>query len=63
MLWLLLIFSGVVGVVLLGVSTWQRYQNNPTVVSMERDYKGWNTTFPSVTICPHQKYDKSSAKA
>jgi hypothetical protein len=43
-------------------STWQRYQNNPTVVSVERDYKAWNTSFPSVTLCPHKKYDETLAK-
>jgi hypothetical protein len=51
------------GAALLSLSTWRRYQENPTVISMERDYKAWNTSFPSITICPHNKYDNASAKA
>ncbi|XP_021929644.1 sodium channel protein Nach-like [Zootermopsis nevadensis] len=62
-LWLLFISAGIVGAVSFGVSTWRRYQSNPTVVSMEREYKDWNTSFPSVTICPQQKYNNISAKA
>lgn len=32
-----------------------RYVDTPTVISMERDYFSWNTTFPTATICPHNK--------
>ena len=29
---------------------WLRYLYNPSVVSIERDYIDWNTTFPSLTL-------------
>lgn len=37
-----------------------RYVDNPTVISMERDYFSWNTTFPTATICPHNKTSNTS---
>ncbi|XP_049782288.1 uncharacterized protein LOC126183980 [Schistocerca cancellata] len=51
-LWLTAICVGVVGCVLLSTTTWRRYQENPTVISMERDYQEWNTSFPTATLCP-----------
>lgn len=30
----------------------ERYETKSTVVSVERDHYYWNTTLPSVTICP-----------
>ncbi|CAG9829278.1 unnamed protein product [Diabrotica balteata] len=35
----------------------QKYRENPTVISMERDRFSWNTSFPPVTICAVKKYD------
>lgn len=32
-----------------------RYQENPTVISIERDRYSWNTSFPAATICPTYK--------
>lgn len=61
-LWLVLISAGITATALFSSSTWRRYQQDPIVVSMERDYKSWNTSFPSITICPHLKYDNTSAR-
>ena len=55
--WLVLVCLGILGAVELSLFNWRRYQDNPTVISLERDYKTWNTSFPSVTICPDVKYD------
>lgn len=38
--------------------TLSRYQKNPTVISMERDRFAFNTSFPSVTICPSNKVNE-----
>jgi hypothetical protein len=62
-LWLVLVSTGIAGTALFSSSTWRRYQDNPIVVSMDRDYKGWNTSFPSITICPHLKYGNTAARA
>ena len=47
LIWLLCICMGIYGIIVLGSDTWQRYQNNPTVISMDRSKFAWNTSFPS----------------
>ncbi|XP_026489179.2 pickpocket protein 28-like [Vanessa tameamea] len=54
-IWLTIVILSVFGTVYLSGTTWIRYQSSPTVVSMDRDMFAWNTTFPSVTICPDNK--------
>ncbi|CAH2105195.1 unnamed protein product [Euphydryas editha] len=51
-MWLMILIMSLFGTVYISRSTWLRYQSSPTVVSMDRDMFAWNTTFPSVTICP-----------
>nr|XP_019557794.2 pickpocket protein 11-like [Aedes albopictus] len=34
---------------------WLRYLTNPTVISLDRNYHEWNTTFPSLTVCFHDR--------
>jgi len=58
--WMVGLALGIYGAVIVSQSTWQHYQESPTVISMERDYKEWNTSFPAVTICPLEKYDNDS---
>lgn len=36
---------------------WKRYQESPTVISMDRNMFFWNTSFPTATICPHRQLD------
>lgn len=55
LIWLSLVGTGIYGACILSSVTWTRYQENPTVVSMERDRFAWNTSFPAATICPSFK--------
>uniref|UniRef100_A0A182M0Y1 Amiloride-sensitive sodium channel n=1 Tax=Anopheles culicifacies TaxID=139723 RepID=A0A182M0Y1_9DIPT len=32
--------------------SWERYQSKSTVVAIEKDHYYWNTSMPSLTICP-----------
>ncbi|XP_050438903.1 pickpocket protein 11-like [Adelges cooleyi] len=57
-LWVIAICFCIYGSVVLGTSTWTRYQENPTVISMERDYKEWSTALPAVTLCPINNMDE-----
>ncbi|XP_066905387.1 uncharacterized protein, partial [Halyomorpha halys] len=50
------------GATTLSLQTWKRFQENPTVVSMERNYKDWNTSFPSIAVCPNAKYNEETLK-
>lgn len=60
--WLILICVGVYFSVDFSLESWDRYLHKSTVVSVERDYYYWNTSLPSLTICPtvrlaKEKYD------
>lgn len=62
-IWAITICVSIYGSAILGSSTWTRYQENPTVISMDREYKEWATTLPAVTLCPtnrinDQKFDE-----
>ena len=39
-----------------------RYDANPTVISLERDYRDWNGTLPALTYCYDQRIDKIRAQ-
>lgn len=47
LIWLACIAAGIYGIIFLGLSTWERYQTNPTVITMDRNKFSWNTSFPS----------------
>lgn len=38
-----------------------RYINSPTVISVDRDYRGWNGTLPAVTLCYYDHIDSFKA--
>lgn len=55
LLWYVLVALGVYFTATLGRQTFARFEQNPTVISIERDSLAWNTSFPSVTVCPNEK--------
>lgn len=57
-LWASLVGVAVYGATVLSSLTLTRYQENPTVISMERDRFSWNTSFPGATICPSFKINE-----
>lgn len=44
------------------LSQWSRYNSEPVVVSLQRDYRSWWTTFPAVTACFSDRIDNDKAK-
>lgn len=52
--------AGLYSFILISLATLSRYYNNPTVISLERNYMEWNTTLPAATLCPMQKYDEEA---
>lgn len=46
---------GLYGTITLSQDAIDRFNTNPTVVSMDRNMFFWNTSFPSLTICLHKK--------
>ncbi|KAG8323118.1 hypothetical protein J6590_009763 [Homalodisca vitripennis] len=59
-LWLGALIGGIYGFLTISLSTLTRYRYNPTVVSLERNYKDWNTTLPAATVCPESKFDEDN---
>jgi hypothetical protein len=40
-----------VGAIFVVTDSWQRYVTNPTVMSLEKNYRQWSRLFPAVTTC------------
>jgi hypothetical protein len=51
-----------VGATFVVLRSWERYVANPTVVSLEKDYRQWSTLFPAVTICFLENLNYTRAK-
>ncbi|XP_077294208.1 sodium channel protein Nach-like [Arctopsyche grandis] len=49
--WAIVTILAALGAVQLCRQQWQRYVENPTVVSLEKDYRMWNNTFLALTAC------------
>ncbi|XP_049779492.1 sodium channel protein Nach-like [Schistocerca cancellata] len=57
-------FSIVVAIavsVQLTMSSYRRFQEQPTVVSLEKDYQNWQNLFPAVTVCYRDRLDEKAA--
>lgn len=39
---------------------WMRYIYNPTVLELDLNYRNWNITFPSMTLCNHNKLNETA---
>ena len=52
--WLCLVVTAFISTIILSLQSLRRYETKSTVVTIERDHYYWNTTLPSLTICPTQ---------
>lgn len=50
--WFCLICTGIYFTVEFSLESWDRYLHKSTVVSVSVDHYYWNTSLPSLTICP-----------
>lgn len=57
LLWITCICIAIFGTASLTQRTWNRFQTSPMVISMDRNKFVWNTSFPSLTVCPHKRID------
>ncbi|KAK9879010.1 hypothetical protein WA026_003824 [Henosepilachna vigintioctopunctata] len=57
-----IVICALTAVVSLTSSSWKRYSENPTVVSLEKDYRNWLNLFPAVTGCFMKKVDDERAE-
>ncbi|XP_037941476.1 uncharacterized protein LOC119674410 [Teleopsis dalmanni] len=58
MLWFAFICVALFSIMSLSKRTWERFQTSPMVISMDRNKLVWNTSFPSLTVCPHKRIDE-----
>lgn len=63
LLWLTYFVASTGGVYYAGQTQWFRYTVNPTVISLERDFRSWNGTLPAMTLCYFSKVDPEKAEA
>lgn len=61
--WLTLVLAASYSAYLISSSQYERYVANPTVISLERDYRDWNGTLPAITVCYHRRLDEEKAEA
>lgn len=62
LLWLFLFIATCYGAYSISLTQYERYEANPTVISLERDYRDWNGTLPAIFICYHKRVDEGRAQ-
>lgn len=46
----------------ISATQYDRFIDNPTVISLERDYRDWNGTLPAISVCYNKRFDASRAQ-
>ncbi|XP_023722025.2 sodium channel protein Nach [Cryptotermes secundus] len=62
LLWAAVTVLASVGAMFVVLRSWEHYVANPTVLSLEKDYRQWSTLFPAVTICFLQNLNHTRAR-
>ncbi|XP_061384895.1 uncharacterized protein LOC133320433 [Danaus plexippus] len=57
LLWVCFIVASVWLVLDISIGQWQRYDENPTIVTLEKDFRTWRIHMPAVTACLKNKVD------
>lgn len=60
-LWLVVVLSSVITALVISNVQLGRYFTSPTVISVDRDYRGWNGSLPAVTLCYYDHIDSFKA--
>ncbi|XP_017147816.1 pickpocket protein 19 [Drosophila miranda] len=60
-IWLVVVLSSIYAAIMLSGLQYERYLNSPTVISVDRDYRGWNGSLPAVTLCYYDHIDSFKA--
>lgn len=62
-LWILCEIMAICASYTLMHNSWIRYNENPTVITVQKDYRNWYLQFPSATFCYVDPVDTDFAKA
>ncbi|XP_068144170.1 sodium channel protein Nach [Drosophila tropicalis] len=60
-IWLIVLISSISAALMLSRFQFTRYLTSPTVISVDRDYRGWNGSLPAVTLCYYDHIDSFKA--
>jgi hypothetical protein len=60
--WSAVIIAACYGAFSISSKQYERYVANPTVISLERDYREWNGTLPAISVCYHRRVDEGRAQ-
>lgn len=58
--WRLMILAAFCGAIITASEFFKRHIQHPIVISIERDYTTWNTTFPAFTLCSKRKMNETA---
>ncbi|EDW01455.1 GH20442 [Drosophila grimshawi] len=61
LLWMIVLLGSICTVYMLSQMQIARYFTSPTVISVDRDYRGWNGSLPAVTLCYYDHIDSFKA--
>ncbi|XP_026318484.1 uncharacterized protein LOC113229180 [Hyposmocoma kahamanoa] len=50
-LWATITAAAIWGAIEISLGQWQRFNDNPTVVTLEKDFRNWRFSLPSITAC------------
>ncbi|XP_052754979.1 uncharacterized protein LOC116413459 isoform X2 [Galleria mellonella] len=56
-LWVCLTVGAIWGAIGVSLGQWQRYNENPTVVTLEKDFRTWMFNMPAITVCSKDRVD------
>lgn len=62
LLWTICVTMAIYGSYTLMHNSWTRYNTNPTVITVQKDYRYWYLQFPSATFCYVDPVDIDLAK-
>ncbi|XP_054286605.1 pickpocket protein 19-like [Macrosteles quadrilineatus] len=62
-LWVAVTVVAAVTSLYLIVDNWQRYNANPTVLSLDKNFRSWRVPFPAATVCLFDRVNRTAATA
>lgn len=61
-MWAFIVMGAVGAALWIIIRSYERYNANPIVITLEKNFRKWNVTFPASTICFVDKLDEEKAK-
>ncbi|XP_039761873.1 uncharacterized protein LOC120635032 [Pararge aegeria] len=55
LLWICVLATALWGVLDVSLGQWQRYRENPTVVTLEKNFRTWHYIMPGITACEQNR--------